>query len=65
MIAPVKKFARVRPEYHFPSKQIWRRMRTWEDDEFLLDFEFPASKRQGKIFKYIFNRILDIRRRDV
>ena len=32
MIAPVKKFGRVRLSTNFPSKQIWRRMQTWKDD---------------------------------
>ena len=35
MIAPVKKFGRVRL-----SKQIWRRKQTWKDDEFLFSFKF-------------------------
>ena len=32
-------------------------MQTWRDDEFLLGFEFPASKHQEKVFKNIFNGI--------
>ena len=34
MIAPVKKFGRVRLSANFPSKQILQRMQTWKDDEF-------------------------------
>ena len=48
MIAPVKKFGRVRL-YHFPSKQIWRR--TWRDDEFLLGFEFSRVQTSRKGFQ--------------
>ena len=39
MIAPVKKFGRVRLSTNFPWKQIWRRMQTWKDDAFLLGFK--------------------------
>ena len=40
MIAPVKKFGRVRLSANFPSKQIWRRTQSWKDNEFLLVFKF-------------------------
>ena len=40
MIAPVKKFGWVRLSTNFPWKQIWWRMQTWKDDEFLLGFKF-------------------------
>ena len=55
MIAPVKKFVRVRLSTSFPSKQIWRRMQTWKDDEFLLGFCFPAYKYQEKVSMDFFN----------
>ena len=38
-------------EYHFPSKQIWRRMQTWRDDEFLLGFEFSRVQTSRKGFR--------------
>ena len=38
-------------EYHFPSKQIWRRMQTWRDDEFLLGFEFSRVQTSRKGFQ--------------
>ena len=44
-------------EYHLPSKQIWRRMQTWRDDEFLLGFEFSRVQTPRKDFKIIFNGI--------
>ena len=44
MIAPVKKFGRVRLSTNFPSKHIWRRQQKWKEDEFLLSLSFPASK---------------------
>ena len=49
MIAPVKKFGRVRLSINFPRKQIWRRMQTWKGDEFLLGFKFlrPQTSRKG------------------
>ena len=49
MIAPVKKFGRVRLSTNFPSKQIWRRKKTWNDNEFLLGFKFSRvqTSRQG------------------
>ena len=36
MIAPVAKFGLVRLSTNFPSKQIWRRIPTWKEDEFLV-----------------------------
>ena len=51
MIAPVKKFGRVRLSTIFPSKQIWRRRQTWRDDEFLLGFEFSRVQTSGKRFQ--------------
>ena len=42
MIAPVKKFGRVRLSTNFSSQQIWRRIQTWKDDEFLLGFTFSS-----------------------
>ena len=56
MIAPVKKFVRVRLSTNFPLKQIWRSMRTWKDDEFSLGFTFYGT---------FFMKFLDIRMRDV
>ena len=38
-------------EYHLPSKQIWRRMQTWRDDEFLLGFEFSRVQTSRKGFQ--------------
>ena len=55
MIAPVKKFGLVRLSTNFPSKQIWRRIPTWKEDEFLLGF--PALKHQEKVFMNFFNGI--------
>ena len=55
MIAPVKKFVRVRLNTSFPSKQIWRRMQTWKGDEFLLDFKFSRVQTSRKVFMNFFN----------
>ena len=55
MIAPVKKFGRVRLSTNFPSKQIWRRMRTWKDDEFLLGFTFYSVQTSRKGFHELFS----------
>ena len=58
MIAPVKKFGRVRLSTNFPWKQIWRRMQTSKDDEFLLGFKFSSAQRhQAKVFMNCFNGI--------
>ena len=54
MIAPVKKFGRVRLSRNFPWKQIWRRMRTWKDDEFLLSFKFSRVQISRKGFYELF-----------
>ena len=54
MIAPVKKFGRVRLSTNFPSKQIWRRMRTWKDDGFLLSFKFSRVQTPRKGFRELF-----------
>ena len=43
--APGKKFGRVRLSTNFPSKQIWRRMQTLKDDEFLLGFKFYGVRK--------------------
>ena len=43
-------------EYRFPSKQIWRRIQTWKDDEVLLGLSFPASKHQEKVFWFSSNQ---------
>ena len=48
--APVKKFGRVRLSTNFPSKQIWRRMQTWKDDDFLLGFKFSRVQTSRKRF---------------
>ena len=45
MIAPVKKFGRVRLSTNFPSKQIWRKMQTLKDDVFLLGFKFYGVRK--------------------
>ena len=55
IIAPVKKFGRVRLSTNFPSKQIWRRMRTWKDDEFLLGFTFYGVQTSRKGFHGLFS----------
>ena len=55
MIAPVKKFGRVRLSTTFPSKQIWRRMRTLKDDEFLLGFTFYGVPISRKGFHQLFS----------
>ena len=54
MIAPVKKFGRVRLSTNFPSKQIWRRMQTWKDDGFLLSFKFSRVQTPRKGFRVLF-----------
>ena len=54
MIAPVKKFGRVRLSTNFPWKQIWRRMQTWKDDEFLLGFKFSRVQISRKGFYELF-----------
>ena len=66
MIAPVQKFGRVRLRTNFPSKQIWRRMRSLKDDEFLLGFKFYGVQTSRKGFHELFlMEFLDIRRHDV
>ena len=56
MIAPVNKIGRVRLSTKFLSKQIWRRMHTWKDDEFLLGFKFSrVQKHQENVFMNFFN----------
>ena len=57
MIAPVKKFGRVRLSTNFSSKQIWRRMQTRKEDEFLLSFKFSRVEISRKCFHELFNRI--------
>ena len=54
MIAPVKKFGRVRLSTNFPSKQIWRRIQTWKDDEFLLSFKFSRLQTWRRGFHELF-----------
>ena len=54
MIAPVKKFGRVRLSTNFPWKQIWRTMETWKDDEFLLGFKFYRVQISRKGFYDLF-----------
>ena len=55
MIAPGKKFGRVRLSTNFPSKQIWRRMQAWKDDEFLLGFKFYGVQTSRKGFHEFFS----------
>ena len=55
MISSVKKFGRVRLSTNFPSKQIWRRMRTLKDDEFLLGFTFYGIQTSRKGFHELFS----------
>ena len=55
MIAPVEKFGQVRLSTNFPSKQIWRIMRTWKDDEFLLGFTFYGVQTSRKGFHELFS----------
>ena len=57
VIAPVKKFGRVRLSTIFLQnkyQQIWRRMQTWRDDEFLLGFEFSCVQTTRKGFQEYF-----------
>ena len=66
MIAPLKKFGRVRLSTNFPWKQIWRRMGTWKDDEVLLSFKSSRAQISRKGFYELFLMdFLDIRRRDL
>ena len=48
LIASVKKFGWVTLNTNFPSKQIWRRMQTRKDDEFLLGFKFSRVQTSRK-----------------
>ena len=57
MMASVKKFGQVRLSINFPSKQIWRRMQTWKDDQFLLSFKFSRVQTSRKGFHELFNGI--------
>ena len=54
MVAPVKKFGRVRLSTNFPWKQIWQRMQTWKDDDFLLSFKFSRIEMSRKGFYELF-----------
>ena len=54
MIAPVKKFGRVKLSTNFPWKQIWRRMEKWKDDEFLLGFKFSRVQISREGFYELF-----------
>ena len=66
MIAPINKFGRVRLRTNFPSKQIWRRMQSLKDDEFLLGFKFHGVQTSRKGFHEPFlMEFWDVRRRDV
>ena len=65
MIAPVKKFGRVRLSTIFPQNKYGGESRHGGTMSFCSVLSFPASKHQEKVFKNIFNGILDIRRRDV
>ena len=66
MIAAVKKLGRVRLSTNFAWQQIWRRMQTWKDDDFLLSFKFSRVQISRKGFYELFLMdFLDIRRRDV
>ena len=49
MIAPVKKFGRVRLSTNFPWKQIWRRMGHGRTMSFCSVLSFPAHKYQEKV----------------
>ena len=56
MIAPVKKFGRVRLSTNFPWKQIWQRMETWKGTmSFCSVLSFPAYKYQEKVSMNFFN----------
>ena len=57
MIAPVKKFGRVRLSTILPSKQIWRRM--------LGFLVFPRPNIKKRFSRTFLMEFLDIRRRDV
>ena len=54
MMAPVKKFGRVRLSTNFLWKQIWRRMQTLRDDEFLVGFKFSRVQISRKGFYELF-----------
>ena len=63
MIAPVKKFGRVRLSTNLPSKQIWRRIQTRKEDEFLLGLKFSHVQTTRKSFRELFlMEYVDIRR---
>ena len=55
MIAAVKKLGRVRLSTNFAWQQIWRRMQTWKDDDFLLSFKFSRVQISRKGFYDLFN----------
>ena len=66
MIAPVKKFGRMRLSTNFPSKQTWRWMQTWKDDECLLSFQvFPRPNIKERFSWTLLMEFLDISRHDV
>ena len=58
IIAPVKKFGRVRLSTIFLQyQQMWRRMQTWRDDECLLGFESSRVQTSRTGFQEHFNGI--------
>ena len=66
MIAPAKKFGRMRLSTNFPSKQTWRWMQTWKDDEFLLSFQvFPRPNIKERFSWTLLKEFLDVSRHDV
>ena len=54
MIAPVQKFGQVRATTNFHSRQIWWRIQTWKEDEFLLGFKFSDVQTGRKGFHALF-----------
>ena len=54
MIAPVQKFGQVRATTNFHSRQIWWRIQTWKEDEFLLGFKFSDVQTRRKGFHALF-----------
>ena len=60
---PSEEIGRVRLSTNFPSKQTWRWMQTWKDDEFLLSLSCPNIKER---FSWtLLMELLDISRHDV
>ena len=65
MIAPVKKFGRVRLSTIFLQNKYGGESRHGGTMSFCSVLSFPASKHQEKVFKNIFNGIFGHQRRDI